>query len=104
VLTAAVGISAGVGALVSAVQALQSQILSLCLAILFVIPVISLRGVGQESFRQLQIRSIRELELQADAECVPIEPHRTVVAPEIHPTEIPSARGRSQQARMQICA
>jgi amino acid transporter len=38
VLTAAVGISAGVGALVSAVQALQSQILSLCLAILIVNP------------------------------------------------------------------
>ena len=48
VLTAAVGISAGVGALVSAVPSLQSRTLYLCLAILILITVINLRGV-QES-------------------------------------------------------
>jgi len=47
VLTAAVGISAGVGALVSAVPALQSQTLSLCLAILIIITIINLRGVQE---------------------------------------------------------
>ena len=47
VLTAAVGISAGVGALVSAVPALESQTLSLCLAILIVITIINLRGVQE---------------------------------------------------------
>jgi amino acid transporter len=45
VLTAAVGISAGVGALVSAVPEMQSQTLRLCLAILIVITIINLRGV-----------------------------------------------------------
>src|SRR5271166_2372035 len=45
VLTAAVGISAGVGALVSAVPSLQSQTLRLCLGILIVITIINLRGV-----------------------------------------------------------
>jgi amino acid transporter len=45
VLTAAVGISAGVGALVSAVPALQSQTLRLCLIILIIITIINLRGV-----------------------------------------------------------
>jgi amino acid transporter len=47
VLTAAVGISAGVGALVSAVPSLQSQTLNLCLAILIVITIINLRGVQE---------------------------------------------------------
>jgi amino acid transporter len=47
VLTAAVGISAGVGALVSALPALQSHTLQLCLAILLVITVINLRGVQE---------------------------------------------------------
>src|SRR5579862_4020169 len=47
VLTAAVGISAGVGALISAVPALQSHTLQLCLAILLVITVINLRGVQE---------------------------------------------------------
>jgi amino acid transporter len=47
VLTAAVGISAGVGALVSALPALQSHTLQLCLAILIVITVINLRGVQE---------------------------------------------------------
>lgn len=44
VLTAAVGISAGVGALVSAVPKLQPHILSLCLAILALITLVNLRG------------------------------------------------------------
>jgi amino acid transporter len=48
VLTAAVGISAGVGALVSAVPSLQSHTPQLCLAILVLITFINLRGM-QES-------------------------------------------------------
>ena len=48
VLTAAVGISAGVGALISAVPSLQSQTLRLCLGILILITIVNLRGV-QES-------------------------------------------------------
>ncbi len=47
VLTAAVGISAGVGALVSAVPTLQSHTLGICLAILLVLMVINLRGVRE---------------------------------------------------------
>jgi len=47
VLTAAVGISAGVGALVSAVPAWQPYILPICLAILAVIWLINLRGIGE---------------------------------------------------------
>jgi amino acid transporter len=47
VLTAAVGISAGVGALVSAVPSLQSDTLLLCLGILIVITLINLRGVQE---------------------------------------------------------
>jgi amino acid transporter len=47
VLTAAVGISAGVGALVSAVPSLQSRTLMLCLAILVLITIINLRGVQE---------------------------------------------------------
>ena len=47
VLTAAVGISAGVGALVSAVPSLQSQTLRLCLIILVLITIINLRGVQE---------------------------------------------------------
>lgn len=47
VLTAAVGISAGVGALVSAVPSLHSHTLQLCLAILLVITIINLRGVQE---------------------------------------------------------
>ena len=48
VLTAAVGISAGVGALISAVPSLQSETLRLCLGILILITIVNLRGV-QES-------------------------------------------------------
>ncbi len=44
VLTAAVGISAGVGALVSAVPSLQPRTLALCLAILVAITIVNLRG------------------------------------------------------------
>ena len=45
ILTAAVAISAGVGALVSAVAPLQPHTVSLCLAILLVITILNLRGV-----------------------------------------------------------
>lgn len=47
VLTVAVGISAGVGALVSAIPALHSHILGCCLAILAVITLVNLRGVRE---------------------------------------------------------
>jgi amino acid transporter len=47
ILTAAVGISAGVGALVSAVPELQSHTLELCLAILVIITIINLRGLRE---------------------------------------------------------
>lgn len=45
VLTAAVGISAGVGALVSAVPNLQPHTLAICLSILVAITIVNLRGV-----------------------------------------------------------
>jgi amino acid transporter len=45
VLTAAVGISAGVGALVSAVPALQSHLLGICLLILLILTLVNMRGV-----------------------------------------------------------
>src|SRR5215470_3467030 len=47
ILTAAVGISAGVGALVSAVPTLQSHTLSLCLGILVLITLTNLRGARE---------------------------------------------------------
>jgi amino acid transporter len=47
VLVVAVGISAGVGALVSAVPPLQPYTLSLCLAILALITLVNLRGVRE---------------------------------------------------------
>lgn len=47
ILTAAVGISAGVGALVSAVPSLEPRTLSLCLAILLVVTIVNLRGVRE---------------------------------------------------------
>ena len=47
VLTAAVGISAGVGALVSAAPSLQVHTVALCVGILVVLTVINLRGVQQ---------------------------------------------------------
>jgi amino acid transporter len=45
ILTAAVGISAGVGALISAVPSLQPHTVSLCIAILIIIAILNLRGV-----------------------------------------------------------
>ena len=45
VLTAAVGISAGVGALISAVPSLQPYTLALCLGILALLTVVNMRGV-----------------------------------------------------------
>ncbi|HET7435797.1 MAG TPA: APC family permease [Thermoanaerobaculia bacterium] len=47
VLNAAVGISAGVGALVSAFPSLHAHTLALCLAILAVIAIVNLRGVRE---------------------------------------------------------
>jgi amino acid transporter len=47
VLTAAVGISAGVGALVSAVPSLQPHMLGLCLAILAIVTLVNLRGLKE---------------------------------------------------------
>ncbi len=47
VLTAAVGISAGVGALVSAVPRLQPHTLAICLAILVIVTIVNLRGVRE---------------------------------------------------------
>jgi amino acid transporter len=49
VLNVAVGISAGVGALVSAVPGLHGHILSLCLGLLLLITLINLRGVRESS-------------------------------------------------------
>jgi amino acid transporter len=45
ILTAAVGISAGVGALVSAVPSLQPHTVALCVGILAIITILNLRGV-----------------------------------------------------------
>jgi amino acid transporter len=47
VLTAAVGISAGVGALISAIPSLQEHTLALCMAILIVVTLVNLRGVSE---------------------------------------------------------
>lgn len=45
ILTAAVGISAGVGALISAVPALQPHTLQLCLIVLLLLTIVNMRGV-----------------------------------------------------------
>jgi amino acid transporter len=45
ILTAAVGISAGVGALISAAPSLQPHTLELCLAILVILTIVNMRGV-----------------------------------------------------------
>lgn len=45
ILTAAVGISAGVGALISAVPSLQPHTLGLCLGVLVVLTIVNMRGV-----------------------------------------------------------
>src|SRR4029077_11058407 len=47
ILTAAVGISAGVGALVSAVPSLLPHMVFLCVGILIVITILNLRGVRE---------------------------------------------------------
>ena len=47
ILTAAVGISAGVGALVSAVPSLQTHTLMICLGILVALTLVNLRGVQE---------------------------------------------------------
>ena len=47
VLNVAVGISAGVGALISAVPALQPYTLTLCLVILILLTLVNLRGIGE---------------------------------------------------------
>ena len=47
ILTAAVGISAGVGALVSAVPSLQKHTLPMCLGILLILTIVNLRGVRE---------------------------------------------------------
>src|SRR5580693_4893666 len=50
ILTAAVGISAGVGALVSAVPSLQPRTVSLCLGILVIVTLLNLRGLREAGF------------------------------------------------------
>lgn len=45
ILTAAVGISAGVGALISAVPSLQPHTMELCLGVLFLLTIVNMRGV-----------------------------------------------------------
>ena len=45
ILTAAVGISAGVGALISAVPSLQPHTLGLCLGVLVILTIVNMRGV-----------------------------------------------------------
>jgi amino acid transporter len=47
ILTAAVGISAGVGALISAVPYLQPHTLKICLIILIIVTIVNLRGVRE---------------------------------------------------------
>jgi amino acid transporter len=47
ILTAAVGISAGVGALVSAVPSLLPHTVAICVGILFIITIVNLRGVRE---------------------------------------------------------
>ena len=47
VLTAAVGISAGIGALTSAVPSLHARTLSLCLAALVILTIVNLRGLRE---------------------------------------------------------
>ena len=53
ILTAAVGISAGVGALVSAVPRLQPHMVALCLGILVIITLLNLRGLREAGLRDM---------------------------------------------------
>src|SRR3984893_4886897 len=50
ILTAAVGISAGVGALISAIPRLQPHTVSLCLGILVIVTLLNLRGLREAGF------------------------------------------------------
>jgi amino acid transporter len=50
ILTAAVGISSGVGALISAVPSLQPHTVSLCLGILLIVTIVNLRGLREAGF------------------------------------------------------
>src|SRR5260370_14356649 len=45
ILTAAVGISAGIGALISAVPELHRYQLEMCLAVLLILTIVNMRGV-----------------------------------------------------------
>src|SRR5437773_7410775 len=56
ILTAAVGISAGVGALVSAVPSLQPHTAALCVGILVVITILNLRGVREAEIGRASCR------------------------------------------------
>jgi amino acid transporter len=47
VLNVAVGISAGIGALISAVPALQPYTLTLCIAVLILLTFVNMRGIGE---------------------------------------------------------
>src|ERR1700731_1357535 len=47
ILTAAVGISAGVGALISAVPSLQRHTISICIGILIIVTIVNLRGLRE---------------------------------------------------------
>jgi amino acid transporter len=50
ILTVAVGVSAGIGALVSAIPSLQPHTLSLCLGVLLIITLVNLRGLRESGF------------------------------------------------------
>jgi amino acid transporter len=50
ILTVAVGVSAGIGALVSAVPSLEPHTLSLCLGVLVIITIVNLRGLRESGF------------------------------------------------------
>ena len=90
VLTAAVGISAGVGALVSAVPGFQRHTLTICLSILLVITIVNLRGLRESGavfifptylfvgclILMIVIGVIRAL--LADGHPVPVEPVPTL--------------------------
>jgi amino acid transporter len=92
VLVVAVGISAGVGALVSALKDLQPHTLSLCLAILLFITIVNLRGVRESGlafmaptylfiFSLLAVIAIGIFKtVLANGHPVPVEPPATLPA------------------------
>src|ERR1700691_5963255 len=59
VLTAAVGISAGVGALISAVPSLQPHTLQICLLVLGILTIVNMRGVHDIRIGRLRCRLCR---------------------------------------------